>query len=318
MNSAQNFKKGHITVALSVYNGEATVEKAVRSLLDQSYRDFELYVIEDGSTDRTFEILESILPEDDRMHVVRMAKNAGTYSAKNLILKHFCDGEFFAHQDADDFSWANRFEEQIKFMSENSEVAACGTGIDEFYKTEAEKPTILCFEDPVYNPEDGYFHRRNIYPPTHPVGITFGVCLDETVKTRLGMNGSLIFRSHILHELGGFDGRTPLAGDTDMLWRILATYPIANIQQVLYSRLFHKNSMTKSKNHGFGSELRTNYMRERRDWLESIKPLYEAGKVEELKQVLKRDLYVANIDFEVFDGGTNQPAAPSSIEKLSD
>lgn len=286
-----------------MYNGERTVEKAVRSILEQTYRNFDLFVIDDGSTDRTFEVLQSILPEDQNMHIVRMAKNAGTYSAKNLIIRHFCDSEFFAHQDADDFSWPNRFEEQINFLNENPEVAACGTGIDEFYKTEEEKPTILCDEDPTFNPDDGFFHRRNIYPSLLPKGLCFGRCLNENVKTKLSMNGSLMFRTHIMKELGGFDGRTHMAGDTEMLWRILANYPVENIPKVLYSRLFHNGSMTKSKNHGFGAPLRLKYMRQGRDRLEAIKPLYDQGRIDDLKRALKQDLYVADIEFEVFHGG---------------
>ena len=313
MNSELNSSQGHITVALAVYNGEETVEKAVRSILDQSYRNFELYVVEDGSTDRTFEILQSILPEDNRLHVVRMAKNAGTYSAKNLVLKHFCKGEFFAHQDADDFSWEHRFEEQIKFMDENPEIATCGTGIDEFYRTESESPIILCDEEARFNPEDGYFHRRNIYPPLLPVGLCFGDCLDETIRTKLVMNGSLMFRANILKELGGFDGRIALSADTEMIWRILANYPVANIPKVLYSRLFHHGSMTKSKLYGHGSDIRLAYMRKARDRFESIKHLYDEGRVEELKQELKEDLYVADIDFEVFDGGVRNPEAQPSL-----
>jgi glycosyltransferase involved in cell wall biosynthesis len=168
VNAEQDLQEGHVTIALAVYNGEKTIEKAVRSILEQSYRNFELYVVEDGSTDNTFEVLQSILPEDKRMHVVRMAKNAGTYSAKNLILKHFCRSEFFAHQDADDFSWKPRLEEQIKFMRNNPEIAACGTGIDEFYRDESESPTIACDEIAEFNPEDNYFHRKTFIQNCYP------------------------------------------------------------------------------------------------------------------------------------------------------
>jgi glycosyltransferase involved in cell wall biosynthesis len=303
VNVEQDLQEGQITIALAVYNGEKTIEKAVRSILEQSYRNFELYVVEDGSTDNTFDILQSILPEDNRMHVVRMAKNAGTYSAKNLILKHFCHSEFFAHQDADDFSWKPRLEEQIKFMGNHAKIAACGTGIDEFYRDESESPTIVCDEVAEFNPEDNYFHRKNLYTELLPIGICFGVCLDETVKTKLAMNGSLMFRTRVLNELGGFDGRAYLSADTDMLWRILANYSVANLHRVLYSRLFHRGSMTKSPLYGFGSEKRVTYMKDSRNRLRRAKPLYEQGRTEELTQKLKNDMFVADIEFKVFDGG---------------
>lgn len=117
------------------------------------------------------------------------------------------------------------------------------------------------------------------------------------------MNGSLMFRANVLNELGGFDGRAYLSADTDMLWRILSNYSVANLQKVLYSRLFHHGSMTKSKLYGFGSEKRVTYMKDSRNRLRMAKPLYEQGRIEEMTQKLKNDMFVAGIDFEVFDGG---------------
>ena len=108
---------GHITIALSAYNCEVTIEKAVRSIMEQSYSNFDLYIVDDASTDRTAEIIMKILPEDERLHLIHLEKNSGTYSAKNLVIRDYCHGEFYAHQDGDDFSWKNRLKKQVELLS---------------------------------------------------------------------------------------------------------------------------------------------------------------------------------------------------------
>lgn len=303
MNSKVHHKQGHITIALAVFNGESTIEKAVRSLLSQSYGHFDLYVVDDASTDNTFEILQTLLPDDRRLHVVRLATNHGTYSAKNLILRDFCRSEFFAHQDADDISWQHRLRAQVAFLAGHPRIAACGTGIDEFYLSDCEGPSTQSDCAPVFNPEDGYYHRDNYYDSRIPKGACFQYAIDNLGHIKIAMNGSILFRSKILKQLGGFDGRTRLAGDTEMLWRILTCHPLGNLQEILYSRLFHSRSMTKSKAYGIHSELRATYVKKTKEWLMKLQPLYASDKTGALLKEITRDMYVADSSYQLYDGG---------------
>lgn len=296
-------KPGHITIALSVFNGAATIESAVRSLLKQSYESFDLFVVDDGSTDRTFSILESMLPEDKRLHVIRSRVNNGTYSAKNLVLKSFCHGEFFAHQDADDHSWHKRLESQVRFLKDYPQIAACGTGIDEFFKCEAEGPTTPSDYEPQWDEASGCFHRKNLYEPKINKGACFDYQIEDLARIKIAMNGSMLFRTNVLNELGGFDGRTRLAGDTELFWRILAFYPIGNLQQVLYSRRFHKGSLTKSRAFGFGSELRAEYAKKIKVHMMRLQAFYDAGNKAALVRGITQDMYVAESPFHVYHGG---------------
>ncbi|MFO1019587.1 MAG: glycosyltransferase [Planctomycetales bacterium] len=72
-----------ISVVMSVYNGEKYLEEAVRSILGQSFRDFEFLIVDDGSTDQTISILEKLGREDERIHFFRQ-ENAGPAAAKIL------------------------------------------------------------------------------------------------------------------------------------------------------------------------------------------------------------------------------------------
>lgn len=295
---------GHITIALAVYNGEDTVSEAVKSLLGQSYQNFDLFVVDDASTDGTFTVLQSLLPEDRRLHVVRLDKNAGTYSAKNLVLREFCRGEFFAHQDADDISWEQRLERQVNYLNHHLEVAACGTGIDEFYADQSSGPTTPSDYPPEFEERNGFFHRKNLYDPWIPRGACFDYSIENLAHIKIAMNGSMLFRAAELKGLGGFDGRTWLAGDTELFWRLLVCHPLGNLQEVLYSRRFHSASLTKSKTYGFGSDMRTRYAQKIKAHMMKLQEFYRRGDTVALTEGTTQDMYVAQGAYQVFHGGS--------------
>lgn len=122
-------RPSRISVLLPVHNGEQYTGEAVRSVLGQTFTDFELLVIDDGSTDRTPEILAGFA--DPRLRVIRLPENAGLVAALNLgILES--QSEFVARMDADDISLPRRFERQVAFLDSHPTVAVCGTWIREF------------------------------------------------------------------------------------------------------------------------------------------------------------------------------------------
>jgi hypothetical protein len=97
-----------LSVILTAFNCDAYVESAMRSVLDQIYGVIELIVIDDGSTDATWEKISNLVSQDTRISAVRLTCNVGTYAAKNIGLR-MAKGEFVAFQDADDWSHPERF-----------------------------------------------------------------------------------------------------------------------------------------------------------------------------------------------------------------
>jgi glycosyltransferase involved in cell wall biosynthesis len=104
-----------VTVIMTVYNDAATLDAAIDSILEQSYRNLELIVVDDGSTDGSLDIVRRKMSHDGRIHLLRTPANSGTYVAKNLGMVH-ATGEFVAFQDADDVSLAHRIELQVAAM----------------------------------------------------------------------------------------------------------------------------------------------------------------------------------------------------------
>lgn len=114
---------------MPVYNGEKYVEEAVRSVLNQSYPDFELLVADDGSTDRTLEIVRSFT--DPRIVVMQRAHDfIGTLNAG----LERASAPYIARMDADDVMQADRLKIQVGLMEEDPEIAVCGSWVIPFGK----------------------------------------------------------------------------------------------------------------------------------------------------------------------------------------
>ncbi len=111
--------KNKISVLLSVFNGEKTLQRSVESILTQSYKDFELLILDDGSDDATESICNSFV--DDRIKFFKLNHNQGLTKSLNYLAS-FADGEFLARQDADDISLNLRFEKQINLFKEDNEL----------------------------------------------------------------------------------------------------------------------------------------------------------------------------------------------------
>src|SRR5438093_1473162 len=110
------------TILLPTYNAAAWLGGAIDSLLGQSYRDFELLVIDDGSTDQTPSLLNTY--KDDRIRVLRHEHNSGLIASLNHGID-VAKGKFIARMDADDVSHPRRLERQLAFLERHPEVGVC-------------------------------------------------------------------------------------------------------------------------------------------------------------------------------------------------
>lgn len=118
-----------VSVILPVYNGEKYVEEAIRSVLDQTFKDFELIVINDGSVDCTLTILERLRSEDDRVVIVSR-ENRGLVETLNEGIS-LASGFWIARMDADDIARPNRFERQLQWLAQTG-ADICGSWIQFF------------------------------------------------------------------------------------------------------------------------------------------------------------------------------------------
>lgn len=131
------FSKPKISVVMSTYNREQSIAGAVESILNQTMKDFELIVVNDGSTDKTQEILEGYAKKDKRVVILKNEKNMGLVAGLNKGLAA-ARGKYIARMDDDDKSLPFRLERQLLAMDTYPHIAILGAG---FAKGDEQKPT---------------------------------------------------------------------------------------------------------------------------------------------------------------------------------
>lgn len=215
-----------VSVVLPVRNGARTIEAAVRSVLTQTFRDFELIVIDDGSTDGTAAILETLAGEDQRLRVITQAPggivaalNAGISSARALLI---------ARMDADDVCLPERFARQVSYLNSNPACVAVGTKI---LKVDSDlKPRRA--SAPIF---DAHQHKLTAQPLAFPPR-----CPQIAHPTAM-------IRAEALRRVGGYrGGALAPAQDRDLWWRLARTGEIHVINEVLLLYRVHKTSMSRS------------------------------------------------------------------------
>ncbi len=119
-------KSPAISVIMSVKNGAETLDRCMESILNQTFRDLEFIICDDGSTDNTSSILMSYMEKDSRVRVLKNIQSRGLAYSLNRCIEE-SRSNILARQDADDWSDLKRFEIQYKFVSEHPEYAIVGT-----------------------------------------------------------------------------------------------------------------------------------------------------------------------------------------------
>lgn len=128
---AKNMSSPMISVVMPVYNAEKYIAEAIESILNQTYSDFEFIIIDDGSNDNSYQILQSYAVKDDRIKLYRNDINLKLPKTLNFGIEQ-AQGKYIARMDADDISLPERFAKQIEFMESHPDVGVCGTWFKEF------------------------------------------------------------------------------------------------------------------------------------------------------------------------------------------
>ncbi len=188
-----------ISVLMCVHNGEAYLEEATDSILNQDFEDFELVIVDDASTDATQQILNRYAKADARVKVIRNGSNLGLTKSLNVGLET-AKGEFIARMDADDASYPNRLSLQLEAMQSDPELIILGAGCeivgekDHRFGRSSEALSSaqilwhLCLAPVCYHPT--YFFRR-VLSDGQPVryDTTFDTAQDYDLWSRLSEQG---------------------------------------------------------------------------------------------------------------------------------
>ena len=161
-----------ISVLLPTWNAGKYLARSVDSIVKQTVEDWELIIVDDGSTDKTHEYLFKLAQADSRIRIV-LLPHVGLVTALNTGLR-LCRGKYIARQDADDISLCHRFKAQLEFLEKRPDLDGCGSAFQEIDEKGVLGREIEIFsEDPVETrqtllhhtsiPHPTYFFRRRVY-----------------------------------------------------------------------------------------------------------------------------------------------------------
>lgn len=213
-----------ISVICTVKNGETTISQTIQSVLEQTNNNFEVIVVDDGSTDNTAQILERFRSNDNRIKIITTS-GVGRSNALNLAVQH-SKGEWIANIDADDLWHPQKLEIQEKFIKKNPGFFLVGTNFLIIYDDEIPKwMQNLDQENPKFYDVDDKILITN--PISHP---------------------SVIMNKEKFIEIGGYDKYKTRLVDYD-LW--LRAYKInlkmGIIELPLVAKRIHKNQSFENK-----------------------------------------------------------------------
>jgi len=113
-----------VSIALSVFNGEATLGPAIRSVLLQTYQNWELIILDDASTDRSLNVIKQF--DDERIRVISGDENLGLSSRLNMAMD-LARGNYYARMDQDDICYPDRLQEQVSYLEAHKDVDLLAT-----------------------------------------------------------------------------------------------------------------------------------------------------------------------------------------------
>jgi glycosyltransferase involved in cell wall biosynthesis len=202
---------------MAVFNTQRYLTQAVESILNQTFQEFELIVIDDGSCDRSFAILQHYANQDSRIHLTTR-ENRGIPKTRNQLLAQ-ARGQFIAVMDSDDVARPERLALQVAFLQQNPAVVWVGGA---FELIDAQSHRLTCI----------------------PLAET-----DASIRALLAqgnmafLHPTAMMRRDTVIQLGGYDETLPLAEDLDLWLRLGQVGKLANLPDIVMQYRIHPHSI---------------------------------------------------------------------------
>lgn len=211
-----NQKEPLVSVIMPVYNYESYVEEAIKSILEQTYKNIEFIIVDDHSPDDSWKVIQTWAKKDKRIKAFRNKENLKIVGTLNFAISK-SSGKYLARMDGDDRRELDSIETQVKFLEKNPDIVMVGGAVT--------------FADSNMNPLN---NRR--YPKT-----------DEEIREKLFRYSPFCHASLLLRA----DTMEPYifnwAEDYDLYFRLAKKGKMANLDKILYNVRTHKASVSRSK-----------------------------------------------------------------------
>ena len=198
-----------VSIILPTYNRAYIIEKAIQSVLNQTYQDFELIIVDDGSTDNTEEIIKKLQEKDKRIRYIKLETNKGAAAARNEGIK-IAHGKYITFQDSDDEWLPEKLEKQMKIFETTPEDIIVYTG---FWRIDGDEKTYI--PDINISNREGNIHK-------------------ELLKRNFIGTPSILLLKKNLEKIGMFDENLSRLQDWDLAIRLSKYYNFKLIDEPLY------------------------------------------------------------------------------------
>lgn len=217
-----------VSVLMPVYNGAQYLQEAIDSILNQTFKDFEFIIIDDGSSDESAEIIRKNADRDKRIVFIKNEQNSGICVTLNKGLG-IASGEYIVRMDCDDIALPYRIEHQVLFMDLHPNVGVAGSFIEMFNSN---------------NPTDSHIFKFDVDYRECKADLLFSPCLAHPAA---------IIRASILYHYGiEYDDYYRGMEDFYFWWRVSCYSDITNIPEVLLKYRVHRNQVSqKDRNEVF-------------------------------------------------------------------
>ena len=208
----------HVSVLMPVYNAQDYLVEAIDCILAQTYPNWELICVDDGSTDASLTILEDYAQRFGKVRVISRP-NTGIVGALNDALD-VAKGEFIARMDADDWCSIDRFAKQVAYLKANPACVAVGSAVQR--------------TDPFGSP------AGEQHPPTEHEVIDKGLLAGDASVL---VHATLMMRAEPLRQIGGWRDGTDWVEDLDLFLRLAEAGEVHNLPDTLYTYRRHTESV---------------------------------------------------------------------------
>jgi glycosyltransferase involved in cell wall biosynthesis len=206
-----------ISVIIPVYNGASYLHEAIDSMLNQTFKRFELILLNDGSTDSSWEIIQDYAAKDSRIVSVNQRQNQGLPMTLNNGIE-IARGKYIARMDQDDISVPERLRLQYVYLEEHPEIALLGGG---------------------YAPFNEAGQRLEIFHPSESMMIAW-----KMISNSYFCHPTVMFRKQVIDRVGVY----PATGAEDFAFfsRIVSIFPCANLPVILIHYREHGTNLSKT------------------------------------------------------------------------
>jgi len=211
-------KRPLVSVVMPAYNAEKYIAEAIKSILAQSFKNFELLIVDDSSTDDTWKVAKLYEAIDRRIVLLSNTRNLKSSRTMNRAFK-LCKGRYIAVMDNDDYSYPNRIKKQFNFMEKHKKIGALGGTI----KIVKENCSYIGMRKYYQKDSEIRKHIFRFSPIAHP---------------------SVMFRKSVLDKVGYYNPKYAPADDYELYFRIGAISEFGNLPEVLLTYRARTSSIT--------------------------------------------------------------------------